>query len=119
MITIFKKEVSVFFSTPIGYLIIGVFLLTNSLLLWADFSKINILDYGYAEMQIFFEISPLLFLVFIPAISMKVFAEEYTNGTMETLLTKPITSLEIVLGKFLSIFCLTVFSIKFVSSFFL
>jgi len=102
MITIFKKEVSVFFSTLIGYLIIGVFLLLNGVLLWSDFSKINILDSGYADMDIFFEIAPLLFLLFIPAVSMRVFTEEYANGTMETLVTKPITSLQIVLGKFLS-----------------
>ena len=111
MITIFKKEVSVFFSTLIGYLIIGVFLLINSILLWSDFSKLNILDYGYADMDIFFEISPLLFLLFIPAVSMRVFTEEYTNGTMETLATKPITSFQIVLGKFLSVFSLVLFAI--------
>ena len=91
MIALFKKEVRVFFSTLIGYLIIGVFLLTNSILLWSDFSKLNIFDYGYADMDIFFEIAPLLSLFFIPAVSMRVFTEEYANGTMETLATKPIT----------------------------
>ena len=106
MITLFKKEVSVFFSTLIGYLIIGGFLLVNGVLLWSDFSKLNILDYSYADMDIFFEISPLLFLLFIPAVSMRVFTEEYANGTMETLATKPITSFQIVLGKFLSVFYL-------------
>ena len=111
MITVFKKEISVFFSTLIGYLIIGVFLLINSILLWSDFSKINILDYGYADMDIFFRIAPLLFLLFIPAVSMRVFTEEYANGTMEILVTKPITSLQIVLGKFLSVFSLVLFAI--------
>ena len=111
MIAIFKKEISVFFSTLIGYLIIGVFLLLNGVLLWSDFSKINILDSGYADMDIFFEIAPLLFLLFIPAVSMRVFTEEYANGTMETLVTKPITSLQIVLGKFLSVFSLVLFAI--------
>ena len=111
MISIFKKEISVFFSTPIGHLIIGIFLLLNGVLLWSDFSKINILDSGYADMDIFFEIAPLLFLLFIPAVSMRVFTEEYANGTMETLVTKPITSLQIVLGKFLSVFSLVLFAI--------
>ena len=64
MIAIFKKEISVFFSTLIGYLIIGVFLLLNGVLLWSDFSKMNILDSGYADMDIFFGIAPLLFLLF-------------------------------------------------------
>ena len=112
MIAVFKKEVSVFFSTLIGYLIIGGFLLVNGILLWSDFSELNILDYGYADMDIFFEISPLLFLLFIPSVSMRVFNEEYTNGTIETLVTKPISSFQIVLSKFLSVFSLVLFSIS-------
>tara|TARA_B110000003_G_C16540213_1_gene492410 strand:+ start:203 stop:934 length:732 start_codon:yes stop_codon:yes gene_type:complete len=111
MIALLKKEISVFFSTLIGYLIIGVFLLINSILLWSDFSKMNILEYGYADMDIFFSIAPLLFLLFIPAISMRIFTEEYTIGTMETLITKPITAFNIVLGKFLAIFTLVLFAI--------
>ena len=111
MIALFKKEVSVFFSTLIGYLIIGSFLLINSVLLWSDLSKINILDSGYSNMDIFFEIAPLLFLLFIPAVSMKVFTEEYASGTMETLATKPITSFQIVLSKFLAVFSLVLFTI--------
>jgi len=111
MIALFKKEISVFFSTLIGCLIIGGFLLVNGILLWSDFSKLNILDYGYADMDIFFEISPLLFLLFIPAVSMRVFTKEYANGTMEILVTKPITSFQIVLGKFLSVFSLVLFAI--------
>jgi len=111
MIAIFRKEISIFFSTLIGYLIIGVFLLINSMLLWSDFSNINILSYGYADMEIFFTTAPLFFLLFIPAVSMRVFSEEYTLGTNETLITKPITSLQIVLAKFLAVFVLVLFSI--------
>jgi len=111
MIALFRKEISVFFSTLIGYLIIGIFLLINSILLWSDFSDTNILSYGYADMDIFFNSAPLFFLLFIPAISMRVFSEEYTSGTIETLITKPITSLQIVLAKFLAIFVLVLFAI--------
>jgi len=111
MITLFKKEVSGFFSTLIGYLIIGGFLLINGVLLWSDFSKLNILDSGYADMDIFFGITPLLFLLLIPAVSMRMFTEEYANGTMEILATKPITSFQIVLSKFLSVFSLVLFAI--------
>ena len=111
MIALFKKEISVFFSTLIGYLIIGGFLLTNSVLLWTDVGGKNILDSDVANMDIFFGIAPLLFLLFIPAVSMRVFTEEYANGTMETLATKPITSFQIVLGKFLAVFCLVLFAI--------
>jgi len=111
MIALFKKEISVFFSTLIGYLIIGIFLLVTSILLWSDFSSLNILEYGYADMDTFFTIAPLLFLLFIPAVSMRVFTEEYTNGTMETLITKPITSLQIVLGKFMAVIFLIILAI--------
>ena len=104
MIALFKKEISVFFSTLIGYLIIGIFLLINSILLWSDFSDMNILSYGYADMDIFFTTAPLFFLLFIPAVSMRVFTEEYSSGNIENLITKPITSLQIVLAKFLAIF---------------
>jgi len=111
MITLFRKEISIFFSTLIGYLIIGIFLLINSILLWSDFSDMNILSYGYADMDIFFTTAPLFFLLFIPAISMRVFTEEYSSGTIETLITKPFTSLQIVLAKFLAVFVLVLFAI--------
>ena len=111
MIALFRKEISVFFSTLIGYLIIGIFQLINSILLWSDLSDMNILSYGYADMDIFFITAPLFFLLFIPAISMRVFTEEYSSGTIETLITKPFTSLQIVLAKFLAVFVLVLFAI--------
>ena len=111
MIALFRKEISVFFSTLTGYLIIGVFLIINSILLWSDFSDRNILSYGYADMDIFFSTAPLFFLLFIPAISMRVFSEEYSSGTIESLITKPITSLQIILAKFLAVFVLVLFTI--------
>ena len=111
MIAFIRKEISVFFGTLIGYLIIGVFLLINSILLWSDFSNMNILSYGYSDMDVFFTSAPLFFLLFIPAISMRVFSEEYTTGTIETVITKPITLFQIVLAKFLSVFILVLFAI--------
>ena len=111
MITLLRKEISIFFSTLIGYLIIGIFLLINSILLWSDLSKMNILSYGYADMDIFFTTAPLFFLLFIPAVSMRIFSEEYSLGTIETLITRPITSLQIVLAKFLAVFVLVLFTI--------
>jgi len=111
MIAIFRKEISVFFSTLIGYLTIGIFLLINSVLLWSDFSDINILSYGYADMDVFFFTAPFFFLLFIPAISMRVFTEEYSSGTIETLITKPINALQIVIAKFLAVFVLVLFAI--------
>ena len=111
MIALFKKEIGVFFSTLIGYLIIGIFLLINSILLWSDFSNMNILSYAYADMDIFFFTAPFFFLLFIPAISMRVFTEEYSSGTIETLISKPITALHIVIAKFLAVFVFVLFAI--------
>ena len=111
MITLYKKEISVFFSTIIGYLIIGLFLLISSLILWHDISEINILDNAYASMDSFFSIAPLLFLLFIPAVSMRVFSEEFNAGTIETLITKPISSFEIVTAKFFAVLSLVIFAI--------
>ena len=111
MIALYKKEMSVFFSSIIGYLIIGLFLLINSLILWHDISDINILDNAYANMDSLFSIAPLIFLVFIPAVSMRVFAEEFNAGTIETLMTKPITAFNIVLAKYLAVLSLILISI--------
>ena len=111
MIALYKKEISVFFSSIIGYLIIGLFLLINSLILWHDISDINILDNAYANIDSLFAIAPLIFLVFIPAVSMRVFAEEFNTGTIETLMTKPITAFNIVLAKYLAVLSLILISI--------
>jgi ABC-2 type transport system permease protein len=111
MITLYKKEISIFFSTIIGYLIIGLFLLINSLILWHDISEINILDNAYASMDSLFSIAPLIFLLFIPSISMRIFSEEFNTGTFETLITKPISSFEIVTAKFLAVLSLVIIAI--------
>ena len=103
MIAIYKKEISIFFSTIIGPLIIGLFLLINGLLLWSDLSSVNILDNSYASMDTFFFVSPLMFLFFISAISMSTFSAEYSSGNIENLITKPISFFQIIIGKFLAI----------------
>jgi ABC-2 type transport system permease protein len=113
MISLLKKEISIFFSSLIGYLIIGIFLVINSVLLWSDFSDVNVLSYGYADMDVFFSTAPLFFLLFIPALSMRVFSEEYTSGTIEILISKPISSLQIILAKFLAVMVLVLFTIFF------
>jgi ABC-2 type transport system permease protein len=111
MITLYKKEISIFFSTIIGYLIIGLFLLISSLILWHDISEINILDNAYASMDSFFSIAPLIFLLFIPSVSMRVFSEEFNTGTIENLITKPISSFEIVTAKFFAVLSLVIIAI--------
>ncbi|QNM86017.1 gliding motility-associated ABC transporter permease subunit GldF [Polaribacter pectinis] len=100
MIAILKKEFNSFFSSPIAYLVIGVFLLINGLFLWIFKDDFNILNAGFADINPFFFLAPWVFLFLIPAITMKSFADEFNNGTIELLKTKPISDWQIVLGKF-------------------
>ena len=111
MIALYKKELSIFYTTIVGQLIIGSFLLINSLLLWTKVNPSNILENSYASMDIFFEISPIILLIFIPALSMRTFAEEYNSGTIESILTKPISILQIISSKYLAILTLVILSI--------
>ncbi|WP_298778535.1 gliding motility-associated ABC transporter permease subunit GldF [uncultured Polaribacter sp.] len=100
MIAILKKEFNSFFASPIAYLVIGVFLLINGLFLWIFNDDFNILNAGFADINSFFYLAPWVFLFLIPAITMKSFADEFSNGTIELLKTKPLTIWQIVLGKF-------------------
>lgn len=100
MIAILKKEFNSYFASPIAYLVIGVFLLVNGLFLWVLKDNFNILNAGFADLNSFFYLSPWLFLFLIPAITMKSFADEFNNGTIEILRTKPVTDWQIVLGKY-------------------
>ncbi|MBR0072356.1 MAG: gliding motility-associated ABC transporter permease subunit GldF [Bacteroidales bacterium] len=102
MYALYKKELGSFFSSLMGYLTIFVFLLLNGLMLWVFRSDFNILDYGFADLGPFFLVSPFLFLFLIPAITMRMFAEEKRSGTMELLLTKPISDITIIAAKFLA-----------------
>jgi ABC-2 type transport system permease protein len=102
MYPILKKEFNSFFSSPIAYLVIGVFLLVNGLFLWVFKDNFNILNAGFADLSSFFYLAPWLFLFLIPAITMKSFADEFNSGTIEILKTKPLTDWQIVLGKFLA-----------------
>lgn len=100
MIAIFRKEINSFFSSPIGYLVIGMFLVINGLFLWVFKGEYNILDSGFASLEPFFTLAPWIFLFLIPAITMKSFSEEIRQGTLELLLTKPLTTIQLVLGKY-------------------
>jgi len=106
MIRIFAKEFNSFLNSLIAYLVIGVFLTGIGLLLWV-FPETSVLDYGFADMDTLFSMTPYVFIFLIPAITMKSFAEENKMGTMELLLTKPLSDWDIVLGKFTASFALT------------
>jgi len=111
MLSILKKEFNSFFASAIGYLVIGVFLTFNGLLLWVFKGNWNILNTGFADMQNFFVITPWLFILLIPAITMKMFSDEFTTGTIEILKTKPLSGWQIVLGKFFAALLLIILSL--------
>ena len=110
MITILKKEINEFLNSLIAYVVIGIFLIGIGLLMWV-FPETNVLDYGYASMETLFALGPYVLMFLIPAITMKSFAEEKRNGTIELLYTLPFRDIEIVAGKFLAGFLLVLFSI--------
>lgn len=102
MFALYKKELAGFFSSLIGYLTIIVFLVLTGLMLWVFRSDFNILDYGFADMEGLFLIGPFLYLFLIPAITMRMISEEKRIGTLELLLTKPISEWTLIWSKFLA-----------------
>ncbi len=100
MIPVFLKEIRSFFSSLIAYIVIIVFLLITGLLLWVV--RDNTLDAGYSNLDILFLISPWVLIFLISAITMRSFSEEKKAGTLEILITKPLTDFQIILGKYLA-----------------
>ncbi len=110
---LFIKEIQSFFSSLIGYVVIGIFVLLLGLMMWV-FPDFSLLNYNYASLDQLFSLSPMIFLFLIPAITMRSFSEEIQNGTIEILLTKPIRELDIVAGKFMA--CLALVCIALIPS---
>ena len=111
MWALFKKEISGFFSSLTGYLVIVVFLLLNSLFMWIVPGQFNVIGNGYATLDTLFAISPWVFLFLVPAITMRVFSEEKRTGTLDLLYTRPVSELEIILAKFLASWALVLLSL--------
>lgn len=99
MWSVCKKELRQFFSSLTGYIAIIVFLLVNGLMLFVF--ENNILDFGYATLDRFFELAPWVLLLLIPAITMRSLSDEFKTGTFELLQTRPLTRWQIVTGKYL------------------
>ena len=102
MYALFKKEISNFLSSLIGIMVIVVFLLITGLFLWVFQSDFNLLSYGYANLDGLFILAPWVFLFLVPAVTMRSFAEENRTGTIEMLLTKPLSDWQIIMAKFLA-----------------
>ena len=110
MYSIFRKEISAFFSSLIGYIVVGVFLLLMGLVMWV-FPDYSVLDSNYATLDTLFGMAPLVFLFLIPAVTMRTLAEEKQSGTIELLATRPISDWQIVGGKFLACWLLVAFAL--------
>lgn len=111
MLTLLRKELSGFLSSLIGYIVIGVFLLTTGLFLWVFPLDFNVMESGYANLNGLFMLAPFVFLFLIPAITMRMFADERKSGTIEFLLTQPLTDLQIILAKYIAGVLLVLFSL--------
>jgi len=100
MLAILKKEINTFFASPIGYLVIGVFLLLNGLFLWLFKGNFNVFNASEASLSSFFLLAPWILIFLVPAVTMRSFSDEKKQGTLELLVTKPLTHFQIVLGKY-------------------
>lgn len=104
-----KRELISYFSTPIAYVFIVVFLLISSL---ATYYVGNFFARGQADLVPFFSFHPWLYMLFVPAISMRLWAEERKSGTIELLFTLPITTWEAICGKYLAAFIFTALALS-------
>ena len=96
----YRKELAYYFSTPIAYIVIGLYLLAVSLFLWVIPGQWNIIDSGYAQTDGLFQLSPWLLMLLCPALTMRLFAEERQTGTWDMLVVQPVSMTRIVVGKF-------------------
>jgi ABC-2 type transport system permease protein len=95
-----KKEIRQFLGSLTGIIAMAVFLLLNGLFLFV-FPNSNLLDYGYASLSQFFELAPWIFLLLVPAITMRTLSDEFKSGTYEILQTKPLSKWQLISGKFI------------------
>ncbi len=103
---IFLKELRSFFNSPVAYIVIVVFLV---ILGW--FFTSNLFIANISTLRTVFEMTPFLLLFFAPAITMRLISEEKKSGTLELLITKPVTEAEIITGKFLAAWALYFFTL--------
>ena len=102
MYSLYRKEIKTYLSSFIGYIFIGVFLIIAGLFIWVFPNINNVLYSNMASLQGLFNTSQFLFLFLVPAITMRTFAEEKRSGTLELILTKPLTDSQIIVAKFLA-----------------
>ncbi|GAB4290769.1 MAG: gliding motility-associated ABC transporter permease subunit GldF [Marinilabiliales bacterium] len=111
MLVLLLKEIRSFFSSLIAYIVIIVFLIINGLFLWVFPGQFNILEAGYANLDSLFFLAPWIFLFLVPAITMRLFSEERRLGTIELLLTKPLSDIQLVIAKYFAGVILVILSL--------
>jgi len=114
MFTLYLKEIRSFLSSLIGYVAIGVFITLISVFMWlipSESTGTNVLENGFANIDSLFILAPWVYLFLIPAITMRMFSEEKKTGTIELLLTRPLSDLQIVLAKYFAGFTLVMVSL--------
>lgn len=104
----YRKELTYYFTTPVAYIAIALYLLVISLMLWVVPGQWNIIDSGYAQTDGLMQLSPWLLLLLCPALTMRLFAEERQTGTWEVLRAKPVSLTRIVAGKYLAAWTIVV-----------
>ncbi|PIE35973.1 ABC transporter permease [candidate division KSB3 bacterium] len=97
-LTVFKRELQGYFATPVAYVFLVIFLFFSGYLPF----KAKFFEMGQANLSLFFDNLPLLFMFMVPSVAMRLWAEERRSGSIELLLTLPITVLQAVLGKFMA-----------------
>ena len=107
----YRKELTYYFSTPIAYIVIGLYLLAVSLFLWVLPGEWNIIDSGYADAAGLFSLSPWLLMLLCPALTMRLFAEERQSGTWDLLLSRHLPVWRIVTAKYMAAWTITLLSI--------
>ena len=103
MYALFKKEVRYFFTSAIGLTIIGLFVVLNGLFLCVFKTDYTLFNAGFADLLPFFRLSSWLFVFLVPALTMRSISEEKRSGMLSLLFTKPVSTLQIVLGKYLGV----------------
>jgi len=102
MTAILKREISSFFSSITGALVVSVFLLITGLFIWVIPGDLNLIFGEYATLESLFYLAPWVYLFLVPAVTMRLFADEKKAGTLDLLLTRPISTFQIVWAKFLA-----------------
>ena len=111
MRSLYLKEITGFFSSITGYIVVIVFLVVNGLFIWVFPGEMNVLDAGYASLDTLFFIAPWVFLFLIPAITMRSFAEEKKSGNLDLLRTRPLSEFQIILAKYFAAISVAVIAI--------